>query len=289
MKTSTLYLLSGSLFVVLATTFFFATTQKRDCSNFDHTTLVLIDQTDSIGEEARLTAKDYIWTVIEKAPDYSRVVFKEIIGSQSSTSGSAVTDIELCREIKPTFTTQITNEEVTVKERWAALMDEVCGTNGTETILSCGSPVRKKDGVLDRESLPSESSPILEEGSDGARQYLAAKPQSWDLVVLSDWRQFSGKIDLHRNPCSSSNMPDYSTASFLGDPSSKIFSVSGSPERQSTVLSLFVTRKGMSNDEANCLRQFAQGFFLSQLQVGLLADKQTPRISPPVIKDLPQS
>ena len=289
MKTSTLYLLSGGLFVVLATTFFFATTQQSDCSNFDHTTLVLIDQTDSIGEEARLTAKDYIWAVIEKAPNYSRVVFKEIIGSQSSTAASAARDIELCREIKPSFTTQLTNEEVTVKERWAALMNEVCGTNGTETILSCGSPVRKKDGVLDRESLPSESSPILEEVADAARQYLTAKPQSWDLVVLSDWRQFSGKIDLHRHPCDSKNMPDYSTAPFLGNPSSKIFSVSGNPVRQSAVLSLFVTRKGMSNEEANCLRQFSQGFFLSQLQVGLLADKRMPSISSPVIKDLPQS
>jgi len=288
MKTSTAYLWIGVLLFGMVAFYFFSSTQRTDCSSFDHTTLVLIDQTDSISDEAKLTAKEFVWATIEKAPDYSRVVFKEIVGTQDA-SAEKRDDIELCREVRPTAVTDVTAEP-SLKKKWASFKDKVCGTTsgGTGT-PSCGSPERNRDGYLDRKSTPSDTSPILEKVADAARQYLTAKPQSWDLVVISDWRQYAGKIDLHRTPCSSNNMPDYATVPFLSDRSSKLFSVSGNPSRQSSVQSLFVTRRGMSNDEANCLRQFSQGFFLSQLQGGLLSDKKIPRILPPLIKDLPQS
>jgi hypothetical protein len=288
MKTSTAYFWIVVLVIGIGAVYFLSSTQRTNCSDFDHTTLVLIDQTDSIGEEAKLTAKEFVWETIEKAPDFSRVVFKEIVGNQV-TSGAKREDIELCREIQPTAVTDITAAP-SLKKKWAAFKDKVCGTNrGSDGTASCGSPERNRDGYLDWQSTPSDTSPILEKVADAARQYLTAKPQSWDLVVISDWRQFTGNIDLHRQPCSSKNMPDYATAPVLGGQSSKIFSVSGSPSRQSTVQSLFVTRRGMNNDEANCLRQFAQGFFLSELEGGLLPDNKTPKISPPMIKDLPQS
>ena len=288
MKTSTAYFLISVLVIGISTVYFFSSTQQTDCSNFDHTTLVLIDQTDSISDEAKLTAKDFVWATIEKAPDFSRVVFKEILGTQV-TSVTKRDDIEICREVQPTAVTALTAAP-SLKKKWAAFKDKVCGTtSGDIGTPSCGSPTRNRDGYLDGKSTPSMTSPILEGVTDAARQYLTTRPQSWDLVVISDWRQFSGNIDLHRKPCRSSNMPDYATASFLGGQSAKVFSVAGNPLRQSTVQSLFVTRIGMSNDEANCLRQFSQGFFLSQLQGGLLTGKRLPRISPPVINDLPQS
>lgn len=288
MKTSTAYFWIGVLVIGISTFYFLSSTQRTDCRSFDHTTLVLIDQTDAISDEAKLTAKEFVWATIEKAPDFSRVVFKEIVGTQHAI-GEKRNDIELCREVQPTAVTDVTAAP-SLKKKWAAFKDKVCGTTtGGSGMPSCGSPERHRDGYLDRKSTPSDTSPILEEVSNAARQYLTAKPQSWDLIVISDWRQFAGGIDLHRKPCSSKNMPNYSTVPFLGNQSSKLFSVSGNPSRQSSVQSLFVTRRGMSNDEANCLRQFSQGFFLSQLQGGLLSGTQIPRILPPVIKDLPQS
>ena len=286
MKTGTINLISGILLLGGVGLVAYTTMQEEDCSKANHTTLILIDKTDSLGSDALGTAKQLVWDAIEKAPTYSRLIFKEIVGESSTRSKPFVK--EYCREIKPDGTTQLFAAEDVVKKKWQDFKNEICGMASGDDELACNHPSRG-DGVLDRESQPSASSPILQRITDSTRQFLTSSEQSWTLIVITDWRQYDGKIDLHTRKCQKNRMPDYLDVSFLGSsnnaPDEKIFRVRGEQSRPSQVISLFAARTSMTNDEADCLQQFARGFIESQtgnVNFGTM-------IAPPKFEQLPQS
>jgi hypothetical protein len=142
---------------------------------------------------------------------------------------------------------------------------------------------------LDRADKGSHTSPILESVVDSARQYLTIKDQSWTLVILSDWRQYGGSVDLHTKHCNPSAMLNYQSVPALAQKDKTTLSVSGEPERSSRVVSLFALRSTMANSEADCLQRFSEGFLLAQIEGGPLDNGETPRVLPPETYRLPRS
>ena len=257
--------------------------QPTGCENSTHTILILLDNTDPLGERAISATKEYIWTLIAAAPAFSRIIFKEIRGESRTPSDREPTVLEACRKNNPEdISAGFKGPTKPVEQDWLKLKDWVCGQSPSGDSLACNSPQRSKNGIFDRESQPSESSPILESIVDGAREYLTTRDQSWTLAVITDWRQYGSTLDLHTRKCDLRTPINYSQVPFLADASRRTLSVRGSVDRQSRVISYFALRESMTNDEADCLQVFAERFLGSQLE-------SNPRIDPFEIVRLPKS
>ena len=257
--------------------------QPTGCENSDHTVLILFDTTDPLSERAISATKEYIWGLIEAAPAFSRIVFKEIRGESRTASDQGTTVLEACRKSNPKdISAGFKGPTKPLEKDWQELKDWVCGESSSGDALACNSARRSKNGIFDRQSEASESSPILESIVDGAREYLTTREQSWTLAVITDWRQYGSSLDLHTRKCDLRTPINYSSVPFLADASRRALSVRGTPETQSRVISYFALRESMTNEEADCLQGFAERFLGGQLE-------STPKIEPFEIIRLPRS
>jgi hypothetical protein len=197
LKTGTINLISGLLMLIGGIALVaYTSMQEEDCSKANHTTLVLVDKTDSLGSDALGAAKQMVWQVIETAPAYSRLVFKEIVGNPNGSQAGAFVK-EYCRKIKPDGTTQLFASEDVVKKEWRDFKNQICGTTSGEIENACNDPGREKEWNSRSRLATSASSPILQRIADSTRLFLTSSEQSWTLVVITDWRQYDGTINLH--------------------------------------------------------------------------------------------
>lgn len=267
------FAISAVFFLSLLALVLWKDRQPKGCDSAKHTTLILLDFTDPLGKDAISTAKEYVWEQIEKSPAFSRIIFKEIRGTDPGLSEAKNSVLELCRKNTPSdITNQFKGATKPVEKEWNILKDRVCGHGDPKASLSCSSPNRTADGFLDVQAAPSASSPILESTVDAAREYLTTREQSWTMIVISDWKQYGSSLNLHTQKCDMNAPPDFRKVPFLADPNRRAFSVRGTPANQSKVVSLFAVRSSMTNDEANCLQQFSEKFLNSQLQASRLID-----------------
>jgi hypothetical protein len=261
------FAISGLFIVALIGLVFWKESQPTGCENSNHTVLILLDTTDPLSERALSATKEYVWGLIDAAPAFSRVIFKEIRGVSRTTGEQESTVLEACRKNNPEdLSAGFRGPTKPVEAEWRELKDWVCGQSPSGDPVACNSPQRSKNGIFDRSSTASESSPILESIVDGAREYLTTRDQSWTLAVITDWRQYGSALDLHTKKCDLRTPIDYSKVPFLADASRRAFSVRGNPDSQSRIVSYFVLRESMTNDEANCLQSFAERFLGSQLE-----------------------
>jgi hypothetical protein len=266
---------------ILGGIFAWSELQPKDCGDSTHTTLILFDVTDPLGASAISAAKDYTWGIIEAAPDFSRVIVKPIRGlGEHNVLGATVQTN--CRPIKPTFGTGVRAAVKKVEGEWSSFQDWFCGDSGGQRGLACGDQGRAKKGALDASFPPSTSSPILESIVDDARQYLSPRPQSWNLVVITDWRQYSSSLDLHMTRCDLHAQINVNKVPFLADARARVLEVKKDFGRPSQAVSLFAVRDGMTNAEADCLQRFGENF-LNSITADSLA------IQPPATFRLPRS
>jgi len=291
MQTSTLKIATAAMILMFIAVIAFRVTRSEDCSSSTHTTLILIDKTDPLSSDALYAAKERIWKLIEEAPQFSQVIFREIVGNDTDGTARTPRTDSLCRGVRPDGAEGFKGKAQVIREKWRVFQNEVCGSAPETDVgaLACNDPKRKKDGILDRAEKSSQTSPILESVADSARQYLTTKDQSWTLVILSDWRQYGGPVDLHTRPCNLAAMPNYQSVPALAQKDKKTLSVSGEPTRSSRVISLFALRSTMANSEADCLERFSEGFLLAQIEGGTLYKGETPRVLPPETYRLPRS
>lgn len=291
MRTSTLKMATAAMIFLFIAVTAFRVTRAEDCSSSTHTTLILIDKTDSLSMDALYAAKERIWTLIQEAPQFSQVVFREIVGNDADGAARTPRTDSLCRGMRPDGMEGFKGKAQVIREKWRVFQNEVCGSAPESNVgtLACNDPKRMKDGILDRAVKSSQTSPILESVVDSARQYLTTKDQSWTLVILSDWRQFGGSVDLHMKPCNASAMPNYQSVPALAQKDKKTLSVSGAPTRSSKIVSLFALRSTMTNSEADCLQRFSEGFLLTQIEGGTIDNGGEPRVLPPETYRLPRS
>ncbi len=266
---------------ILGVLYFWSSLQPKDCGNSTHTTLVLFDVTDPLSAPAISAAKDYAWEIIESAPDFSRVVVKPIrgLGGDTADSLAAVTS---CRPIRPTASTGLRDAVKKVEGEWASFKDWFCGASAGRSGLTCGDQLRSKKSALDERFPPSTSSPILESIVDDVRQYISPRAQSWNLIVITDWRQYGSSLDLHLKRCDLQPQIEMDKVPFLADARQRVLEVKRDFGRPSQAVSLFAVRNGMTNAEADCLQRFGEKFFN-----GITSD--SPSIQPPQTFRLPRS
>lgn len=277
------FAISGLFIAALLALVIWREAQPTGCESSTHTVLILLDSTDPLSERAISATKEYVWGLIEGAPAFSRILFKEIRGESGTPSDQGTTVLEACRKNDPNdLSAGFKGPTKPVEKDWRELKDWVCGKSPPGESLACNSPQRSKSGIFDRKSEPSKSSPVLESIVDGAREYLTTRDQSWTLALITDWRQYGSTLDLHTKKCDPRTPINYSQVPFLADLSRRALGVRGNPEHQTQVVSYFVLRESMTNDEANCLQSFAERFLGSQLEAN-------PKIEPFEIIRLPKS
>lgn len=268
---------------------------KQNCSD-EHSTLVLIDFTDEISPAARRVVKDRVWAIIEGAPDYSRVVFKRIVGGDWVGSNTKDAGEAFCRMPKPGPIDGLKGKTIDIKKNWANLKGRVCGKIAesvdklplrtgdelldAENAETCGS--EKRDGsFFDKPYSPSVSSPILESIVDNSREYLTNTPKTWDFVVVTDWREYTANLNMQTKSCKLATRDSVSSVPIMTAPGKKVLWGEGGSERKSTITILFVLRNSMDNAEANCLESFGRRFVLTNIDGNSVA--------PPVFDRLPRS
>ena len=246
--------------------------RTKDCDDSHHSVLVLVDYTDPIGEDARSAIKDRIWTIIEAAPNFSTVILRPILGVDVTGAMLEKETVQLCRPERPDFTSPWKGA-VKIKEAWSKFKSEVCGASSVDDPtggLRCGDDSRK-GSFFDKSRPQSQSSPILEQVVDNARRFLTVPdvPRSWDLVIVTDWKEYTPQLDLHTKACAGSakemieRIPIFIGPNQSDKPFTALTSESAPTGRGSTITSLFVLREGMSDDEADCLEQNFAKYFLA--------------------------
>lgn len=259
--------LGGSAVLVIIAIFgLIGAFSKKDCTSDSRTVLVLVDFTDDIGVDARNVIKDKVWEIIERAPDFSRVVFKRISGDYANGLSSDADSQELCRVEKLSAKSPITGPTVKIKARWKKFKDEVCGESSNEND-NCGAAVRseRKKSFFDKAYPSSASSPIVEKVVDYSRQYLTNIPHAWDLVIVTDWKEYTPQLDLHTKPCVSNDGEYLKSVNSLVPRGEKLFTGPVDSSGKNTINSLFVLRHGMTNVQAQCLDAFGQAFVMTNI------------------------
>lgn len=283
------FLIGGAFLAGMIGLVAYQATQTKDCGDSHHAVLVLIDYTDPIGYDANSAIKDRIWTIIEAAPNFSTLILRPILGVDVTGAMLDKETLQLCRPERPDFTAPWKGA-VAIRETWDKFKTEVCGTSslnaavdypaeeGLNTVdiaasaggLPCGDDSRK-GSFFDMSRPQSQSSPILEQVVDNTRRFLTVPdiPRSWDLVIVSDWKQYTQQLDLHTKRCVGSakdmigRIPTFIGPSQEDKPFKALTSPEAPSGRSSTITSLFVLRDGMSDEEADCLeREFAQQFIV---------------------------
>ena len=255
--------------------------QPTDCGGSTHTTLILFDVTDPLSPPAIAAAKDRAWDIIESSPDFSRLIVKPIRGL-GAVQTAQPTEFASCRPIKPTATTGLQQGVKQVERDWNSFMDWFCGDSAGQRGLSCGDTRRARNSALDSAFPPSSTSPILESIVDNARQYISPRVQSWNLIVITDWKQYGSSLDLHLKRCDLQPQINMTKVPFLADTRSRVLDVKQDFGRPSRVISLFALRDGMTTPEADCLQRFGEKFMNS-----IMSD--SPHINPPITERLPRS
>lgn len=267
------FMIGGAFFASLLLLLIYQAVKTENCDDSHHTVLVLVDYTDSIGIDALAALKDRVWKIIESAPDYSSVILRPILGVGVSGRDLDRSTNMTCRPEKPSRTSGFTGSAQEVREKWNRFKNDVCGNIDDDSFAgeaTCGDE-RRRSSFFERTHPQSQSSPILEQIVDNTRRFLRVpdRPISWDLVIATDWKQYTQQLDLHTKPCMGSAQEMVARIPLLIPPDSngKIFSAlppqdtrTGLPSR---ITSLFVLRAGMSNDEANCLERDFARFFLA--------------------------
>jgi hypothetical protein len=255
--------------------------QPSDCGDSTHTTLILFDVTDPLGAPAIAAAKDRAWDIIESAPDFSRLIVKPIRGLGAAPTAQAA-EFTKCRPTKPTATTGLKQGVKQVEREWNSFKDWFCGDSAGQRGLSCGDSRRTRNSALDSIFPPSSTSPILESIVDDARQYISPRAQSWNLIVITDWKQYGSSLDLHLKRCDLQPQIDMTKVPFLADSKSRVLDVKQDFGRPSQVTSFFALRAGMTTPEADCLQRFGEKFINS-------ITSDSPYINPPITERLPRS
>jgi hypothetical protein len=282
MSTKSNFLFAFIAFAALIGAVIWQGARTKDCTGASNTFLVLVDLTDELSDNAVATAKEHIWQMIQAAPAFTRIIVKEIRGANTDGTQTAARVEEACRPETLDFTTQFKGATKPVEREWFELQDWFCGQGPEGEPLACNSTRRTRSGILDRSSMPSASSPILETIVDASREYITTRAQSWTVVVLTDWRQYGSSLDLHVTKCHQQPKPDFRSVDYLADPKYRAFRVIGTHPRQSEFISMFALRESMTGEEANCLQDFAHRFILSQIE-------SNPQIAEPQFIRLPKS
>ena len=259
--------------------------QTSDCREGNHTVLVLVDFTDALSSEAISEAKDVIWRKIESAPPLSTIIFKPIVGADQSGQQIPRQVITSCKADKPNVWTAFLGSKKKAREDWEHFEKATCG-EGNPANLSCGDPRRKGGFFADLASgslTKSVTSPILEQIVDDARQHLTVRPQSWDVVVVTDWKEYGPHLNVHTSSCVSQHPIDIKKVqTFVANETKPLF-VLGSHGRSSTITSLFAVRTSMTNQEADCLENDVAKRFVAE-SVGLAPNATNDQIG----IDMPQ-
>ena len=240
--------------------------QTNDCREGSHTVLVLVDFTDALSSEAVSEAKNVIWQKIENAPQLSTIIFKPIIGADQSGQQIPRHAITSCKADKPNFWTAFLGSKKKARENWEAFEKATCGESSPAN-LTCGDPRRKGGFFADLESgslTKSVTSPILEQIVDDSRQHITVRPQSWDLVVVTDWKEYGPHLNVHTNSCVSQHPIDIQKVQTFVANKTKPLVVVGNQSRLSTITSLFAVRTSMTNQEADCLENDVAKRFIAE-------------------------
>jgi hypothetical protein len=256
------FVIGFAFLALLAGLYAWKALQPKDCGNSTHTTLILFDVTDPLSAAAIAAAKDRAWDTIESAPDFSRVIVKPIRGLGGAQTTDP-TEFSSCRPIKPTATTGFQQGIKIVERDWSGFKDWFCGDSAGQRGLACGDSRRTRKSALDSVFPPSTTSPILESIVDNARQYISPRVQSWNLIVITDWKQYGSSLDLHLKRCDIQPQIDMTKVPFLADTRSRVLDVKQDFGRPSQAISLFAVRDGMMNLEADCLQRFGEKFLNS--------------------------
>lgn len=264
------FLVGGAFFALMVGLVVYQALRTENCDDSRHTVLVLVDYTDPVGQDAIAAVKDRVWTIIEGAPNFSTVVLRPILGKDVSGAMLDKETVELCRPERPDLTSPWKGA-VKIRETWRAFKAQVCGKPAASAAtddLHCGDESRK-DSFFDKQRPESLSSPILEQVVDNSRRFLTVPnvPKSWDLVVVTDWREYTPQLDLHTRACAGvgrsmlERIPTFIGPDSEDRPFQALAATDAPTGRASSITSLFVLREGMSDAEADCLeREFAQQF-----------------------------
>jgi hypothetical protein len=270
----------GAFFVLMVGLIAYQAFQETDCRNSGHTVLVLVDYTDHIGVDAHASLKDRVWTIAESAPAFSRVILRPILGADAQGRMLDKETVEYCRGESPKASDSLRGA-VKIRQNWCEFKNLVCGRadghpssvcdgKRESADLRCGDELRQ-GSFFEKERPVSESSPILEQVVDNTRRFLTVpdKPVSWDLVIASDWKEYTQQLDLHTRSCEGAANGLIAKIPLFIPPNQqgKVFRAPDLNEaasgRGSSITSLFVLRDGMSDTEADCLEEFAKQFLVT--------------------------
>lgn len=276
------FMIGGTFFALLLIFLAYQAFRTKGCEGGSHSVLVLVDFTDAIGDDTRAALKDQVWFIVEKAPDFSKVILRPILGANSSGAQIDHEAIEECRMEKPDFTSPWTGSAKEVRKKWRVFKDQICGKSQTSNDTSCSDPKRDAS-FFEKTFETSASSPIMEQIVDNTRRFLASPERSWDLIVASDWRQFTNMLDLHTQPCQPGRDIDLSKLPLFTQAGNRLFRASQGGRRPNEIHSLFIPRKGMTNEEVDCLLdRVAAPFFFNNMEGG-------GGVEAPLVPPLPRS
>jgi hypothetical protein len=276
------FIIGGAFFALLIVALAYQSIRTKGCDSESHTILVLVDFTDPLGVDTRAALKDEVWSIIERAPNFSRLVLRPIVGASASGDKREEPVIELCRVEKPDFTSPWTGPAKEVRKKWREFQDKVCGNSNGQDSMNCSDP-RRGPAFFEKSFAQSRSSPIMEKIVDDTRRFLSSSERSWDLIVASDWRQYTQLLDLQTVPCSiPGRVIDLGMLPLFTRSGTRIFRASVSGRDANKIFNFFIPRIGMNNEEADCLlERVATPFFLNNMEGGggvdAYLDKRLPR------------
>jgi hypothetical protein len=241
---------------------------KTDACPSDAEAIVtIVDLTDPLGDDARARLKDTIWAAIENASEHANIVLRVIIGNDQSGRQMAMKPVLLCRPLQPSRFGGFQGPTQPVKKRWQEFKDQICGAapdrsrTANPDSPACGDP-RRQGSFFEQRVEKSYTSPIAEQVIDGIRRHLPQEVKRWRLIVASDWREYNPPaFDVETRKCNrETDLKKLSGLLLVGE-KEKLLVGNDDPVINNRVDSILILRTNMTQDEADCLENLADGFF----------------------------